>query len=108
MYLVSFATLMMMVVGTVQVLQGVVSIGYPNPQPGPMASEIRMRYADMAQKDSKITEAEVKKQVENERAQAIKNQRYYDVRSLINNIVLFGVALPVYLYHWRKIQQSEE
>lgn len=106
-YLVSFATLMMMVVSTVQILQGVVNVAYPNPQPGPFYSEVKARYSDAVKNDPKITEAEIKKQIDEERAQAQSNQRYYDIRSLINNVVMFVVALPVYLYHWRKIQRAE-
>ena len=106
-YLVSFATLMMMVIGTVQFLQGIINIAYPNPQPGPMYSDIKMRYTETAKNDPKMTEAEVKKLIAEEQAQAAKSQRYYEIRSMISSLVLFLVALPVYLYHWRKIQQSE-
>ncbi len=98
-YLVSFATLMMMIFGTVQFLQGVINVAYPHPGPSP--SEIKMRMGPDGQ--PKLTEAEIKKQMEEERA----SQRYYERRSMINNLVLFLVALPVYLYHWRKIQKSE-
>jgi hypothetical protein len=106
-YLVSFATLMMMIISTVQVFQGIFNIVYPNPEPGPYISDIRMRYQEAIKTNSKITEAEIKSQVETERAQNLKNDRYYRVKSVIDNIIFFGVALPVYLYHWKKIQGSE-
>lgn len=99
-YLVSFATLMMMIVGTVQFLQGVINVVYPDPGNYP---DVKLRYADMAKSDPKITEADVKKQVELERAQ----RRYWDIRNMINSLIMIGVALPVYMYHWRKIQQTE-
>lgn len=100
-YLVSFATLMMMIVGTVQFLQGIVNISYP--QPGPTYSEIEMKYSPN-DNVKKPTPEELKERATAERAQ----QRYYEIRSMINNLILFLVALPVYLYHWRKIQTSEQ
>lgn len=106
-YLVSFATLMMMIVGTVQFLQGVVNIAYPNPEPGPGYADVKMRYSDAAKNNPQITEAEINKQIAEEQAQAAKSQRYYEIRSMIGSLMMFLVALPVYLYHWRKIQKSE-
>lgn len=106
-YLVSFATLMMMVFGTVQFLQGIVNIIYPNPEPGPIISDTKFRYSEAVKNNPEITEDEVKKQIAEEQAQAVRSQRYYETRSMINNLLLFLVALPVYLYHWRKIQKSE-
>ncbi len=99
-YLVSFATLMMMIVGTVQVLQGVINLAYP--EPGPSSYEMRMKYPD-PQQTPKLSEAEIQAQAEQEQAR----QHYYQIRTIINNFVLLIVALPVYLYHWRKIQRSE-
>ena len=106
-YLVSFATLMMMIIGTVQFLQGVVNLAYPNPQPGPMISEVKMSYSDAVKNNPKLTEADIQKQVEEERVQAAKSQRYYEIRAMISSLVMFVVALPVYFYHWRKIQRTE-
>lgn len=100
-YLVSFATLMMMIVGTVQFLQGIVNITYP--QPGPTYTELEMKYPPN-DNIKKLNTEEIKERAAVERAQ----QRYYEVRSMINNLILFLVALPVYLYHWRKIQTSEQ
>lgn len=99
-YLVSFATLMMMIIATVQFLQGIVNIAYPDPG---YYSEVRMKYAGPEGKEPQISEADLKKEMEQERVR----RRYYDMRSMINNLVMLGVALPVYMYHWRKIQRTE-
>lgn len=106
-YLVSFATLMMMVFGTVQFLQGIVNIAYPNPQASPLYSDVKMKYTEVARNDPKLTEVEINKRIAEEQAQAVKSQRYYEIRSMISSLVLFLVALPVYLYHWRKVQKTE-
>lgn len=100
-YLVSFATLMMMIMGTVQFLQGIVNLTYPNP--GPTYYEIEMKYGPR-DNVNKPTPAELKERAEADKAQ----QRYHETRSMINNLILLLVALPVYLYHWRKIQASEQ
>ncbi len=99
-YLVSFATLMMMVFGMVEFLQGIVNLTYP--KPGPTYYEIEMKYGPNA--TDKPTPAELKERAEAEKVQ----QRYYEIRSMINSLILLLVALPVYLYHWRKIQSSEQ
>jgi len=98
-YLVSFATLMMMIFGIIQFLQGIVNLTYPNPSP--TYSELEMKYN---RPDGKaLTAAEIKQRTEADRAQ----QRYYEVRSMINSLIMFIVALPVYMYHWRKIGKTE-
>lgn len=100
-YLVSFATLMMMIFGTVQFLQGIVNLSFPNP--GNTYYELEMKYGPNDKAD-KPSPAELKERAEAEKAQ----QRYYEIRSMINSLILLLVALPVYLYHWRKIQSSEK
>lgn len=99
-YLVSFATLMMMIFGIIQFLQGTVNLVYPSPTSSYPEWEMKFRTAEPGQGPS---EEEIKKQVEAEQVR----QRYYEVRSMINNLILFLVALPVYVYHWRKIQRTE-
>ncbi|AVX20111.1 hypothetical protein SAMN02745885_00978 [Carboxydocella sporoproducens DSM 16521] len=88
-YLVAFATLMMMVIGAIRVVDAVVNIVYPEPPP-------------VVYKDPISTQASKEElQLEQER------QRYYRIRELISSLAIFGVATPVYLYHWHKIQRSE-
>ena len=113
-YLVSFATLMMMIVGTVQFFQGVVDFVYPNPVPDTFYPEYRTKYEDMAKNNPKISDEEIekimaedKKLAEEARIRAQESQEYYRIRSMVNNMVLVMVALPVYMYHWRKIQKAE-
>lgn len=98
-YLVSFATLMMMIFGTVTFFQRVVNLAMPNP-------DVYYTPAKMAPPEGetvKQSEEEIKKQNEQEK----ERQRLYAIRDMINSLILVGVALPVYLYHWRKIQRAE-
>lgn len=111
-YLVSFATLMMMIFGIVFLLQGITQFIYP--EPGPYYPEIVNKYDELAKNDPKISAEEKEKLVaqekqlaEESRIRAEKSQEYYRIRSIINNMILVIVTLPVYMYHWRKIQKAE-
>lgn len=113
-YLVSFATLMMMVFGTVFLLQGISQFIYPEPGPDFYYPEIVNKYDELAKNDPKISAEEKEKLIarekqlaEESRMRAEKSQEYYRIRSIINNMILVIVTLPVYMYHWRKIQKAE-
>ncbi len=98
-YLVSFATLMMMIFGTVTVLQRGVNLVMPNPD----VYYTPVKIAPPEGEKVIQSEEEIKKQNEQEK----ERQRLYAIRDMINSLILVGVALPVYLYHWRKIQRAE-
>jgi hypothetical protein len=48
----------------------------------------------------------VEAQVEKEMERQAASDRYYRIRQLINSLAMVLVALPVYLYHWRRIQHG--
>jgi hypothetical protein len=102
-YLVSFATLMMMIVGTVQIIQAVVDFTVKQPREFAPKS---VRYEELS-KNTKLTKAEIEKQIKEEEAMEQERQRYWRIRRLIDNLALIVVAAPVYVYHWRKIQRAE-
>jgi len=105
-YLVSFATLMMLIIGTVQIIDAAVDFIYPDPNSGaPPYYEMKARYKDANQD---LTKEELQKLMEEERQRAIKSQKYYRIKRLVTSTSLIVVALPVYLYHWRKIQKAEQ
>lgn len=99
-YLVSFATLMMMVVGTVFMFQGVVNLAFPNPQ---AEYELKMQRPVPEKSGITLRDEEIKEEARQMQAQ----QRYYQIRQIIDSLIAILIALPVYLYHWRKIQRSE-
>lgn len=100
MYLVCFATLMMIIVGTVQVINGIINLVYPEP----------FYYGEKFAPGTNVT-AEERARLEKEQAKQAKTeeqrQKIYRIRSLATSFALLGVSFPVYLYHWRKIQRSE-
>ena len=103
-YLVSFATLMMLIIGTVQVIDAGVEFVYPDPNIG-----VTPYYEkELALKDSTLTKEEIQKIRVEEKERAIKSQKYWQIKRLITSFSLILVAFPVYLYHWRKIQKAEQ
>lgn len=99
-YLVSFATLMMLIVGAIQTVQATLNFVYPEPTATVYPEKVPIDTTN-------LTPEEIKKRAEYERQRLETNQKYWQIRNLINSLAMMGVALPVYLYHWRKIQNLE-
>lgn len=102
-YLVSFATLMMIIIGTVQLIQATTDFIYPPPSYYPDKTELIMR--NKAQ-NIEMSPQQLEEQVKLEREKWERSQRYNSIRRLINGFSLLVVATPIYLYHWRKIQSN--
>ncbi|HBC93072.1 MAG TPA: hypothetical protein DCZ10_09295 [Pelotomaculum sp.] len=105
-YLVSFATLMMLIVGSVQLIMGVVDLVYPDPTKGMGYYDTKIRLSDMQQKYPNLTQEEFEKQLQEEKQDQEAAWRYQRIRRFINSLALVVVSLPFYLYHWRKIQRG--
>jgi hypothetical protein len=105
-YLVSFATLMMLIVGTVQLIMGVVDLVYPDPTKGMGYYDTKMRLSELQQKNPNINQEDFEKQLQEEKQNQEAAWHYQKIRSFINSLILVVVSLPFYLYHWRKIQRS--
>lgn len=106
-YLVSFATLIMLIVGAVEFLRAMVDYLYPEPPyiPGPV--EMKERLERQVGPDGVVDEALVQAQIEFEREQAEERQRVWRIRRTISSLALILVAAPIYLYHWRRIQAEQ-
>lgn len=106
-YLVSFATLMMLIVGSVQLIMGVIDLIYPDPTKGMgYFYDTKMRLSDLQKQYPNITQEELDKQLQDEKLNQEASWRYQQIRRFINSLALVVVSLPFYLYHWRKIQQG--
>lgn len=103
-YVVSFATLMMLIVGTVQLINGLVDLVYPDPAAYPQMSEIKIRALEMQAKDPSLRAEDIEKQYLEEAGRQAAVQRHYRIKRFINSLALVAVSLPFYLYHWRKIR----
>ena len=98
-YVVSFATLMMLIFGAVNIIQSLVDFVVPQPY------DVKM-YPEQV-KEPQISPEQAQKQEAERKAAWDESQRYYRIRRLIESLAMIVVALPTYLYHWRKIQRTE-
>ncbi|NPV92494.1 MAG: hypothetical protein HPY50_17150 [Firmicutes bacterium] len=98
-YAVCFATLLMMVIGLIQAADGLFGVIYPPPPPDtPIFWEKEMPSGttlEQAQEQGRL----------NMEAQQ-KRDHYYQVRRIVESLIMCFVALPIYLYHWRKIKED--
>lgn len=102
-YLVSLITLIMVIVGSVQLIRAGVAFIYPPPVYYPSPAEIKMR-GDATQ----IPAEEAAEQARLERARQEQQMKYDRGRRLGESLGLIVVALPVYLYHWKRIRCLED
>ena len=103
-YLVCFATLMMLIIGAVQLVMSLVDFLYP--EPPPYLPGEKLRYYEMAQKNPGLTPEEIDRQVEMERQRSELSLQRARARRVINSAALILVSLPVYIYHWRRIRHG--
>ena len=97
-YLVCFATLLMVIIGTVQVAGRVLDLAFPE-EPYPAVLERPRPTPPDAELDS-FEETRAR-----EEAHRVRQQRRRDVRDLLASLALVLVAAPVYLYHWRRVRR---
>ncbi len=100
-YLVSFVALMMVLFGAVSGLQaGFDYFFQPKDIYAPPIYE-KMRPAEPdPQRAAEIA------RLEQERLE--RNNRYNQLQRVFHSLATMGVGLPVYLYHWRKINEKEK
>lgn len=101
-YLVSFVTLMMVIIGGVQGIHAVGRFIYPPPDYG--SSYIY----EMKMKDTNLSPEMVQQQIAEEKVRQEQQRKYDQFQQVLSSVALIGVGLPVYLYHWRKIREKEE
>ncbi|MFA5845022.1 MAG: hypothetical protein WC971_09370 [Coriobacteriia bacterium] len=93
-YLVCLITLIMVIFATVNLVRAIVELAYPDPGfPITFAPE----------KGGAVTAADARIQKEQQRIQQQQSRRQA-VLSLVAGIAMLGVAGPLYIYHWRKIE----
>lgn len=97
-YLVSFVTLMMILGGIIFTVQNITDVVFPtNYYNGPIA----------AQKSGNLS-AKDKKAIQEEQKTMQANQRTESKKSVAKSIAVVLVALPTFIYHWRKIETEKK
>ncbi len=87
-YLVCLITLVIVVFAAVGLVRGLATLAYPEP----------LRVLTPSEAESGVLEADL-----------VMQQRWmqrYAVLDLVRNAVLFLLAAPLYLMHWRRIERS--
>ena len=102
-YAVCFATLMMLIFAVVGLVQSVVEFVYPPPTWGPGPADYFYRMRDAG---NEMSPDLIQQQIEYERENQRQSALYGRATQVARNLALMGVALPIYLYHWRKVQEE--
>lgn len=102
-YLVSFVTLMMIIWGTVQFINVMVAFAYPPPIYSPTPADLKIQAANQ-----NVPIEVVQEQARIEEQRQLQQARYDRARRTAQSLALLLVAVPVYLYHWRKIQHDAQ
>ena len=101
-YLVCFVTLMMVIVGTVQLVNNLVDYLLPTRVQWPSLESVQMRLGP------EVDEETVRRQHEMEQSQMQRDMRERHLRSALRSLALIFVAAPVYVAHWRRINRNEK
>lgn len=101
-YLVCFVALMIIIFSLSNLVYNLIGIYYPAPSYNAPAIEKTGNSTDQ------LTLAEQEKLQAMQRKFDQENQKYYAVRETIRDGVLILLVVPLYIYHWRKIQDENE
>ena len=97
-YLVSFVTLMMILGGLIFTVQNAMDVVFPTNyyyETYPVE-----KTGDLTVEQKKINEENQKRNEDNRRAESKK--------SVAKSVAVVAVALPVFIYHWKKIEREKK
>ncbi len=91
-YLVSFVSLMMILIGVIVTVQNLMDVAFPT----------YYNYAPI-EKDTQMTPEEIANYEANQLL-AKENYLVTNKKNVAKSLIVVVVALPVFLYHWKKVQ----
>ena len=100
-YLVCFATLLMVIIGTVQVAGRLLDLSIPDEPYAPVVERPGTTPEDATDEGFEARRAR-------ENAHHFRQQQRRHVRDLLGSLALVLVAAPVYVYHWRRVRRLHE
>lgn len=100
-YLVCFVSIILIIFGLIGFMNSLTDIFLPT-EYYPSTVERMAQY----NKDMNISKSDFEAQVAKEIEQNKTNQKNNKIREIIRNLSIFLVAVPFYLYHWKKIESS--
>ena len=98
-YLVCLITLVMFIFATVNLVRAAVELFYPEPEPVPY-------YSVPAIKEGETPPQPDEMQIEAQRESMRRSTVRRAVLSLVGSGTMLLLAVPIYLYHWRKIERE--
>lgn len=111
-YLVCFATLLMVIIGTVQTVQNVLDLALPGEPYRPTIVDLYGRYRlppDAPEGQApEFTREELERMADEEAERMRQEQRRNALRNLLGSLALVLIAAPVYVYHWRRVRREED
>ena len=110
-YLVSFVTLMMVIIGLYQLVNAGIGLFEPLP---PYAERLESRTElELRSKERfpQATDEQIARLVDEElaarRHEVEARQNYWRWRRLIESLAFIAIAFPIYRYHWRLVREYE-
>ncbi len=110
-YLVCFATLLMLIIGSVQLVRNTLDLVIPEESYRMTPVDVQNRFQrPMGESADEVpyTREELEEMAEEEAARNERQARRRALRNLLGNIALILIAAPVYVYHWRKVRGLEQ
>lgn len=107
-YLVCLITLVMVIVGGVQVVNRTLDLIMPPEPYRPTPYEISERAQRGTEEVDPARREELEAQAERAAERQRRDMRRGALRGLIGSLALIGIAGPIYLYHWRKVRVMED
>ena len=104
-YLVSFVALMLTVTGLIQTLMAAADFILPTVYYVPGPADIYNRFRTPEGKET-VPKEVIDQQIQFEISQAKAQSRMGAYQQLKRGVAYIAVALPVWLYHWRKVQSE--
>ncbi len=92
-YLVCLITLIMLIVAVINLGNSLLGLVYPEPpyyieKPVAPTPEDETRWEDQRELQQ-------------------SQQRYYSIKRSIESLIMIVIVLPIYMYHWRKIEAEQ-
>lgn len=108
-YLICFVTVIMILFGAVSTIRHLIDLIYPTPAYMQTEEIMMSDYARLSREGiyKDMTFEEYKKLREREWELQKKRERVYSVKRFAESLSMFIVAVPFYVYHWRKIEKEK-
>ena len=105
-YLVCLVTLFLFVGGAISSINSAMQLSFPD-RPNMMI--FHTYYPEYKDESTPVFDPPPLEELEKRRAEQEEMDQYYrgyTMRSLLNSIALMIIAVPFYLYHWKRVKPS--